>query len=186
MNPAIDSQKQGNGMLGNRVRRVADDADHFHVKACRGAQIDVIESGAAQRNEVRSPLLECIEHRGICGVIHEDTDGAVAGGEANCFQIQGGIEVTELMPFGNIGGVKIFTVVGLGAEYGYFHRLSPSMMAVPGPLAMRRPRPGRSVQTGSSQSSSKEKSLHSQGPAAPWARRDWQMPESPGSLWPRI
>ncbi|SPC07590.1 hypothetical protein CO2235_U770032 [Cupriavidus oxalaticus] len=47
------------------------------------------------------------------------------GGETHCFTVQGGLEVSELMAFRRIRGIEMLTIVGLCAEDGDFHNVSP-------------------------------------------------------------
>ena len=115
MNFPIDGEQQRDGVLGDRIRRVVDDADHLDPETCRCRQIDIVEPRAPQSHQLRAPVLEHLEHAGVGDIIDEDADCVMTGSERGGCRAKRQFEILQLVPFCNIRCVEKVAVIALGA-----------------------------------------------------------------------
>ena len=112
-------------MLGHRVWRIVGDAHDPDAERRSGFQVDVVETGAAQRDEAGAALLQPGQDFGIGRIVYENADRVVTGGEMDCVEVERRLVVLERVPLDGIGGIEKLAVVALGAEYGDLHGMSP-------------------------------------------------------------
>ena len=94
---AVESQDQGDGVLGDGVRRVGRDAHDAQAERRRRGEIDVVEAGRAQRDQPGAAVGQHGQRGGVERVVHERADRREPGGERRGLRGQARLEEDELM-----------------------------------------------------------------------------------------
>jgi len=118
---AVESEDEGDGVLGHRVRRVGGHAGDGQGEARRRGQIDVVVAGRAQRDQARPFRGQPGEHLRVELVVHERADGGQAGGQGRRLLPAARLQEEEIVPAGPVGRGQERDVVGLRAEDGHAH-----------------------------------------------------------------
>jgi len=116
VNFAIEGEKESNGMLSNGVRGISRHADDGHTELAGAVEIDVVESGAAQGEQLDTATRERFEDRGIGTIVDKDADGLNA--LTKCGGIGTEPEFVEL-PSDAVGtgsAAQVVAVIGFGVE----------------------------------------------------------------------
>mmetsp|Transcript_52428 Transcript_52428/g.109375 ORF Transcript_52428/g.109375 Transcript_52428/m.109375 type:complete len:256 (+) Transcript_52428:96-863(+) len=74
---ADDGEQQAHGELRHRVGAVGGDAPHGDAVLVRRLDVDVVEPGVAQEDELHAVLRQLLDHRGRAYVIDEEADRVV-------------------------------------------------------------------------------------------------------------
>ncbi len=138
---AIEGHHQGGGVFRHRVGRILRDPAHGQPALGGGSQVDVVEAGAAQRNEPHAVVVQSAQAGGVQPVVDKSADSLAARTGGGGRGLQAGFEEYQLMPAPRVGGSKETLVVRLGAENGDTH--GASLPRVHRTARARRPRSSR-------------------------------------------
>jgi len=79
MDATVERQDQADCVLGNRVGRVRRNTGDGHPERAGGLQIDVVETGAAERNELSSAVRELLQDAPVEVVVYERAHRGIPG-----------------------------------------------------------------------------------------------------------
>ena len=113
---SVERQDERGGVLGHRVRRVFGDVDDREAVAFGGVEIDVVESGATQRNDAYAETRQLLDHDGIDVVVREHARCVGTRGQTNRLHVEGGIDEVQVVSEPLARFFEAGSVVGLGAE----------------------------------------------------------------------
>ena len=86
-----------------------------------GPGIDVVETGAAQRDESSAPTRQCREHRRIDPIVDKHAHRAATSGERHRRDFEKIVEEDQLVASLGVGYSQQLAVVAFGAENGHLH-----------------------------------------------------------------
>ncbi len=121
VNLAIERQDECYRMLGDRVRRIfryADDLDA--VRRCR-RQVDIVEAGAAQRDESSATARQCRKHWRIDPIVDEHAHRAATSGERHRRGLEQIVEEDQLVAGLGVSYSQQLAIVAFGTENGDLH-----------------------------------------------------------------
>jgi len=124
VNLAVQGQDQRQRVLGDGVGGVGGDADDGDAGARGGGQVDVVEAGATQGDQLRAAGGQHGQRIGVEAVVDEAAHGWAAGGERRGGGAERDLEVARLedRPVRAAGGgvrdVEERAVIRLGVEDG--------------------------------------------------------------------
>ena len=116
MQPPVEGEDQGHGVLGHGVWRVGRYPYHGQAQALGGVQVDMVVARRAQGDQARAARSQARQHLGVEFIVDEGADHLVAIGEGRGVQGQAGrLEVQ--VQWGADGGLgEALLVVVLAAE----------------------------------------------------------------------
>jgi hypothetical protein len=119
---AVEGQDQRQRMLGDRVRGVGRHPGHRDPEGARHGEVDVVEAGAAQRDQPHAPPGQVAQHRAVEFVVDEGADGPGAVRQHGGLRRQARLEVAEAVARRGVGRLEempvIRALVGVGAQIG--------------------------------------------------------------------
>ena len=120
---AVEGEDEGHGVLGDGVGRVARDPHHRHAERGGGREVDVVEAGRPQRDQLDADRAQALERGGAEVVVDEGAHRTVPLGERDGRRRQPRLEEEQVvgMPGLVVGLAQGLDVVGLGAEHGDAH-----------------------------------------------------------------
>ena len=116
MDVPVERQDQRQRVLGHRIRRVRRHPHHGDAVVASRDEIDVVETGAAQRDAPGAAGCELGDHRCRQVVVDERAHGDGAGRELDGLQVESGFEVYQVDARSGHGGVERAPLVRLGRE----------------------------------------------------------------------
>ena len=122
---AVEREDQRDRVLGDRVRRIGGDAHDADAELGGGGEIDLVEAGAAQRDEAGAALRELAEDGGVEVIVDEGRDDLEAAGQLAGGGVEVGLEVDQLVAGPHVGAVEVRAVVEPRAEDRDAHATSP-------------------------------------------------------------
>ena len=75
MQPAVEREHEADRVFRDRVRRILRHTDDRQGEPRGRRQIDLIEAGAAERDQLHALMSEEVERGGIELIVHEAVDG---------------------------------------------------------------------------------------------------------------
>src|SRR3954471_17957640 len=112
-------------MLGNRIRGIVDNPYDLYAQALCRSEVNIVEPGAAQCDNMGSSTLQCLQNGGVGVIVDEYADCVMACRQANGLKVKWVYEIIQMVLLDDIGYIQEFAVVALGTEYGDFHQHSP-------------------------------------------------------------
>ena len=127
---SVQGQDQRDGMLGHGVGGVGGHADHLDSHFGSGVEIDVIEAGAAEGNQLGASLAKRVEHGGVDPVVDEDADGWVSVGQGDRLGVERRLDEGQIVAEGFVGFAEEAVPVGFITEDDDSHRGNSGLFAV--------------------------------------------------------
>ncbi len=136
MNLSIERQHEGDGVLGDGVRRVLRHANHGDAQLRRSNQVGVVVTSGAQGDQAYTAILQELECGSVDAVVHERTHRIEALGQARRLTRQARLEVDDSMFEVAIRRIECFSIELVGVEHRELHSLflpdHPDLGATPG------------------------------------------------------
>ena len=126
----VRGEQQRQAVLRDRERRVFRHPQHLDPVSLRRGEIDVVETGAAQRDQADPAPGQLPDGIGVELVVHEHADRVEPLRERGGLTPQAILEVAELVS--GAGRAEILAIMRLGGKNGDFHgRKGSSIRANP-------------------------------------------------------
>jgi hypothetical protein len=112
-------------MFGDRFRRVGRNSCDRDSKLFGGFEIDIVKTGAAQRDQPRPLFRKRCKHGAVDRVVDESTDRAGPGRKTYSLRGKAGLEIAKAMQrtAGRIGEVQKLPIISACAENRHVHCL---------------------------------------------------------------
>ena len=117
----VERQHQHHGVFRHGMRRIGGNAHDGNAVFRRGFQVHVVESRAAQGDQLHVHRRQRAYRGGIGRIVHEDTDRIGPLRQRSVVAVQVAAMVIEFESVTLVGAVERLPVIGLRAEEGYFH-----------------------------------------------------------------
>ena len=118
---AVEGEDQRQRVFGDRRRRVRRHAHDGDVCGRGGGEIDVVVTGAAQRDRPHAGIGEVRHSVGANVVVDEHADGGEPGGQPGGARVEPGLEVLELVAVAAVALGEGQPVVALGVVHQRAH-----------------------------------------------------------------
>ncbi len=101
------------------MRRIRGDAHHADAVRARRSQVDVVESGATQRQQARAVGREHFEDLGVGTIVDEHAHDLASGRETGRVGIECRVEIVEPTDAPVVGRIQELAVIGFRGEDRY-------------------------------------------------------------------
>jgi hypothetical protein len=95
---AVERQDHADGELGHRMRRVGRHADRRQAQGVRGREVDIVETGAAQRDQPGPTRRQHLQHGRVADIVDEQAHGREPGGKRRRLLAQPRFAIVQRVP----------------------------------------------------------------------------------------
>ena len=121
---AVEGHDEGNGVFCDGMRRVCRNPHDPDPELLCGCEINVVESGAAQRDKTDTVILKDPEDFPVAGVVDEYAHRLCACSQGCVLRGEVAAVVQYLKAELSVDFLEHFPVIGMGSVKGYFVQLS--------------------------------------------------------------